>query len=319
MLESVSSGATKRRRSCRRLAGVLLLVPLVGVVACGGGSGSPAATSEPSLAPVARLDSTAQVSLPLDAFAPTPEQMLTLQRAQDILTRDCMRRFGLDFATYQRGLATVDPLRSRRFAYLDLATAQQMGFHPPVDQGNVQRRGQAQQLNATRTPTELAVLGGTNVPRGVTKLTSYHGQRVPPEGCAGEARAKLAGNAPKVDDSLVFQLTAQAGQRSEADSRTRAAARTWSACMKKSGYSYSTPVDANNDRKWHTPAPTEPEINAATADAHCLRDVNWLGLEAALNTAYQKVAMEPHAEALSQINKAHEAQLRNAAAAVRGG
>jgi hypothetical protein len=297
------------------VVGVLVLF---GTAACSHRAGRPAAEPEPSLGAIAHPRSLAEVGLPLDAYVVTPQQQVSLFRAGDMLTQNCMRRFGLTFPTIQRGVATVDPIRDRRLDFIGAERAARLGFRPERDPGNEERMRQAETLAAQMTSTQLAVLYGRNGPADVPKLNSYGGRPVPPKGCTGEAQEKLSEGAGEVDSMLVTQLMSIASHWAEADSRMRAVTGRWSGCMARAGYRYTTPKDALNDSRWSGDAASGREIAAAVAYARCQDEVNWLGVSAAVQTAYQQREVERNADGLAKAKRHLQTQLRNAAALVGG-
>jgi hypothetical protein len=303
---------------------VILALSLAGLSACSGSS-TPQ-TGEPSVT-VGRPTSLAEVTLPLDAYLPAPEQQLVLLRAQDALTRTCMVRLGSSFPTYQRGVPAQDPVRSRRFGFVDAGSAARYGFATSPDVGNMARQGEAKSAKAALTSIQISLLYGQDVPPGSARLSTYQGQPVPVHGCAGEAQASLTQGAPKVDEGLVSRLMADSGAQTDQDKRVEALTQSWSRCMSKRGYSYGTPRAALYDQRWRATAgiPTAggsqhaaspAEIAAAVATAQCQAEVNWLGVMAAVSTAYQSRLVDRNAEALKAVTVGLETQLRKAAAVV---
>jgi hypothetical protein len=299
----------------RRLLSTIAVLGLltVGLAGCVKAAASPD-EGEPALGTVGRPTTLAEVSLPLDAYIPTNEQRLALVKANDLLTKDCMARFGLNFQLLQRGLWTFDPVRDTRFVFIDEAQAARYGYHRPPDVGNEERSQQARALSAAMSPDEIAVVGGR------TGRKSYNGQAIPDGGCLCEARRRLAAGGPDVDEQLVDRLGGEANVRWQQDSRIQAIGERWSTCMKQAGYpAYRTPDDAINDHRWEAePHPSPQQINTAVAHARCEREVNWLGVAAAVATAYQQREVERQAESLTAFGDAMQTKLRTAAAVLTG-
>lgn len=93
--------------------------------------------------------------------------------------------------------------------------------------------------------------------------------------------------------------------------------KSWSACMKKSGFSYGSLKSAAEDGEWSTnQAASEREISVATADVKCRMSANYLGVTEAVFLAYEKQAVEDNAELLQAVRDYYDAMLRNAAKVV---
>jgi hypothetical protein len=83
--------------------------------------------------------------------------------------------------------------------------------------------------------------------------------------------------------------------------------------MKKAGFGYRTPQDANNDPVFHTETPTAKEISTAVADVKCKQEENVIGVWSAAEIAYQQRYIEANRLQLDEVKKSYEAVLRNAA------
>ncbi len=86
--------------------------------------------------------------------------------------------------------------------------------------------------------------------------------------------------------------------------------------MKRSGYDYSSPREANADpafvdgRKHRV---TKRELATAVADVRCKKETNLVNVWAGVETAYQKLAVAQNKAALTSVRRAVETQLKNAA------
>lgn len=276
---------------------------------------------------IARPSSTKEVSLPLDVYLPTPVQVLTLERARNSIIVSCMGRFGFSWKVTQGQLSTYDAVRESRFYVTDSSDVSRYGYHPVPGNGSAQP-SVAEPANGQKVSlTERAVIMGEG-------SGSYQGQQIPPGGCSGEASRKLAAGwvtitdknlpAPPLSPQLVTEVNVPgslmmlATARAGSDSRIRAMNNGWSACMKRSGYDYSSPQQANNDARWGSSSATQAEISTAAADVQCKKQVNYLGVTVGVLAAYQKQLSETHAEALSQYKSNYETSLKNAARVLAG-
>ncbi|RAO28342.1 hypothetical protein PSN13_05575 [Micromonospora saelicesensis] len=255
---------------------------------------------------VTQVDSFA---LPLDAYKAVGEQDLAIDRARNRLLVACLSRFGFDV---EPPPLSLDPLtqNEKRYGITDASRAAQYGYREPeVDQ-------QVRPADPELSLEAQAVISGEG-------QDALGGQQVPEGGCAGEAGRKLSEGSPTATDAdadsdIVVKLDQDARKRTEKDSRVREVFSAWSSCMKESGYNYSGPMDANDDRTFMTPTPTEKEIAVAVADVECKRRTNLVNVWASVETAYQQRTIERNRSVLEQVKQNLELQLTRAAQVNQG-
>jgi hypothetical protein len=271
------------------------LVVLPGAMLIAGcGSSTNAPPSAPPLGSISSIASAEGVSLPLDYYRPTPQQSSTIETAREILVSNCMRRFG--FSTPVRRNIPVGPQPNKLWGISDEDDVATYGYHP--DPKLFPPRPDESSLPVP-SAAEEQVFSGVG-PR------SYNSQTIPKGGCTGDAAIKLGfdvtvtgeGNEMK---EFVIGLANQADDKARTDQRTLDLWSRWSACMRKSGYDYGGPWDANNDPAWGAggDVPSQHEIATATADLRCRNSMNFIGLSDAIETAYQKQIIDQNAEALA--------------------
>jgi hypothetical protein len=259
---------------------------------------------EPPLGPVPVVTTYANLGLPLDAYQPTPESLALWVRAGEVLTRQCMRRYGLDWP-HRPTAASSRPAHDRRYGILDPHQVATLGYHPPPITGPRRDRSSAPLFSQD----QMAVAQGA--------VQSYHGVAVRPGGCLAEAQRLLTAGAPDVrpgDASPVLpqEMEGDATTLTTHDSRLRKVWADWSECMTARGFRYATPWHANNDPQWRTPTASAQEIATATADLACRQQTNLVGLWYAIEVAYQNRAIEQHTAALARWKAAVEANTNNA-------
>lgn len=88
--------------------------------------------------------------------------------------------------------------------------------------------------------------------------------------------------------------------------------------MGRSGFGYVDPMEANRDPVFRTEQPSEQEIATATADVRCKKEVNLVNIWARTETAYQRRALEDHADQLEIIRKWLEKEMENSAQITTG-
>ncbi|TMK20670.1 MAG: hypothetical protein E6G68_04375, partial [Actinobacteria bacterium] len=224
---------------------------------------------EPPLRAIPVINDWRQIVLPLDCYELGIRDTVLVERAQHKLVGECMRRFGFtwDVPFNERDVSGVQIPHYRLYGLLDEEHAAAYGYNA----GSSAAGGKTDETAAPISPDYANVLGAKG--GGGT----YKGMQIPKDGCYGEARRKVAEGGPAFDSSLPEGLSADSWARANKDSRVLAAFARWSACMANSGYSYRTPMDANNDSRWDGDRPTAAEIGVAKADVQCKKQTNLTG------------------------------------------
>ena len=242
------------------------------------------------------------LALPLDAYAVTPAQRRTIQVAEQSLMTRCLERLGLKADLPEPPSRPFGP-NIRRYGIAEEGRARLLGYSAP----EITRRPRRPDLPRR---VEQALSG-----RGPSMI---RGKKVPEGGCEGEAERTLdAGvSGPKKGNAIVEGLGVATLERSARDSRVLAVFARWSACMKRSGYRYSTPRDANRspsfaDGRKHQV--TRVERATAVADVRCKKRTNLINVWAGVETAYQRLAIAQNQAALTSARRAVETRLKNAA------
>jgi hypothetical protein len=133
------------------------------------------------------------------------------------------------------------------------------------------------------------------------------------------ARRRLNHGAPDLSEPQVAQMLGlRAHLLGRQDSRVRAVFSAWSRCMRQTGFHYPDPMAANNDPAFTIEQPTENEIRTAIADVQCKRKVGVAEVWAAVETAYQRQAVDAHHDQLEVIRQAIHIKLVNARAVLAG-
>lgn len=286
-------------RTARLAVLALICVPALLATGCGGdgtGRGAEPRASAPPVGPVPKLLATDEVSLPIEPYLLSPEQRLRLVKAHDVLEVRCMERFGLD---HPRPVREKDPSIPDRLALW------RYGANDPADvkingytRGNkrIPREADAAPPLSAESLTVLTGSDGRQKfgPGGQT----VNGRKVPEHGCFGEANKALTGSVERgTDDSeTVVDANIDSVFKAAEDPRVTAVFKKWSACMKKAGFRYATPLDPLNDRAWEADVTaSREEIAAAVADVRCKGQHNVVGVWNAVDVAFQEqyIAAEP--------------------------
>jgi hypothetical protein len=311
-----------------RIGNLWPALPLAGVLAMTaactnqeGGGARPDAASRAVVSPpaaVATPDRLAvdKLSLPADAYKPTPAQRIVIDRAAVLLTNDCMKRFGFD-AVLPPPQEPDQPSLARRYGITDATVARTYGYHlAPGDGIRVDKKPQG---GPSLSDSELLVLTGNEggKPGTPAKSQAYNGAQIPAGGCTGEASAKLGfTEAFGTGTTLADEIDLAAFSQAQADSRVTDVFKRWSACMRDRGYTFDTPFDPAGKADLQAPVPSRSETETALADVQCKKETNLVGVFHGVEVAYAQAAIDKNAEALDQLKRDYLAALTKAAQAL---
>lgn len=265
-----------------------------------GGCTTPASPSEsPALGevPVVRdADDLAALDLPLDPYHVDTEALLDrMNRAWDVLTQRCIRRYGLRWPTSPEHVPPEGPEHMERYGIIDADVVAEFGYHQPPQPGVTDDDGAGQSWSVA---ADDVMTGG---------VERYDGKPVPDGGCNGAAMRELGteppqGGPPKAP--LSRRLAGRAYEQALADPRLDPAVAEWRDCMTAAGYDYDSPLDAGRDRAWYAePGASKPEIATARADLDCRVRSNYAGMFYALDAAYQREAVAAHRAELRELRE----------------
>ncbi|MFJ8042217.1 hypothetical protein ACIRBX_17110 [Kitasatospora sp. NPDC096147] len=262
--------------------------------------------------------------LPLQEYLPGEGELEQLNRAQRVLTDQCMTRYGFRYR-----LPEVPPApavgNTRRYGLADPVAAAASGY------GTYGTDGGTRAPRPEMDPTEQLVLGGEDgtrpgelpgsqaeVEKSGKDAGRVNGLPVPPGGCTREAYLKLWVPTADAPDPLeVQELDAQAYDRSRREVRVNLATEKWQECMARKGYQAKNPVSPMPELGLRPETFTGPEgIGAATADVACKRETNLVGIWFAVESAYQRELIEEHGELLRSSRRQLDDSLRLAAGLV---
>ncbi|MFI6487415.1 hypothetical protein [Streptomyces sp. NPDC050564] len=284
-----------------------------------GAQGGPA--REDTTPVVATSFAHAPKAYPLDAYKPTTEETETVNRAVDVLTRSCMKKFGVSRPAYEAPPGSI-PTNARKYGPTDLASVRVYGYKPPLPDGVTRQEAvAAQQRDAAReqaiTPAATAVSTGTaqqaDKKSGAAAAEVPAG--VPRGGCQGQAQRQALADRAADDLMTVQNLFVQASATTREDPATVALDKRWSACMRKSGMNYPDPLSAVDDSTWRTqktspngphpnfPAPSAKEIRTAQADVRCKTATDYVVTRHAVESGHQKQLIEEHEDTLAAVKE----------------
>ncbi len=297
-----------KRSSVQQLAATMALLAL-GCGGCSsGGSGPADPVSEPQVADVRVITQESQIRLPFDAYNLTVEQRVQYDRANYLLTKQCMERFGVPFTEpLQNPTVYNDMNNDRLFGLFNIQVARQYGFQAPPDP---KAAAAERQYHWNPSPAEQAVLGSADSPN--SQFEDQNGDPVPEGGCAGEALRRLSFFVPSTSPVDSHELYT----RAIADSRTQAAFQSWSKCMASRGFDYESPIDIF-EKSWNRPV-TPVEVDTAVAHVQCAKSTNMVGIWVSVLSAYQDRAIEENPEYYANEQQHNLDMMEAAAAAING-
>ncbi|MER8184229.1 hypothetical protein [Kitasatospora sp. NPDC094015] len=304
-----------------------LLATAAALLLAGCGSGGDG--GEPAVAAVPTPPNAATLRLPLQDYIPDAEQLNRLDRAQRILTDQCMHRYGFAFLVPELPQSpSGEGENARRYGLYDPQAAAASGYSTHEED-----RPQKPPMPSLE-PAASLVLGGTGrvdartMPKNQQEAErsgagdgEVNGLKVPIGGCRREAYLRLwAPTAAAGDPMKVQELDADAYDRSRQDSRVVKATEQWSACMAEQGYHARNPVSPQAELGLAPDQFAGPAgIAAAVADVGCKRRTNLVGIWYAVESAYQRNLMDRNAELLQAARRGEEESLKLAAGLVAQG
>ncbi|WSQ10167.1 hypothetical protein OG604_21685 [Streptomyces sp. NBC_01231] len=316
----------RTRRFTAPLTVLCAAVVLSGIAGCGSSDsgsgdedkpGAGAGAGAPDVSSIPKLVSVTDKSLPIEAYLLSPEEGKQILQAELVLRERCMSRFGIAYQVPDQA-AVFEPksLTQLRYGPTDGDDVAGHGYKPPGSEKAV-GKPKPQEL----APAAAMVLNGTNDPdvkpgsAAAKGGQDYNGQKVPVGGCIGEAKTKLgySPDQPAEDGAppIADKVNTDSWAKSYEDSRVKAVFGKWSACMKEKGYTYADPMKANDDPQWQQAAlATAKEKQVAAADVACKAKYNVVGTWFAVDVAYQEQMIEQNAEALAEVRKTKDKQLK---------
>ncbi|MDV5147632.1 hypothetical protein R1T08_26535 [Streptomyces sp. SBC-4] len=312
-------------RPSRPAAALLLSAGLL-LTACS--SGEPAASADTKPPSDPSKVSAAQLVYPLDPYKATDEQRRALEKAQDLLAVDCMKRLGITYkpaalpapkggSTLRYGL--TDEARAARYGYST------PGYVPDSEGPRSDPLTPAERLALSGGPLKSKPGGGMELPprtleeqQKTDSRQTVNGKKIPAGGCGREAHLRLYAEKKEPEDLLyVFGMEGEALTRAQTSPKVAKAVKAWSACMAEKGYRVTDPMaphkelGLNPERQADLGSPKA--IAAAKQDVACKKRVKLVGLWYEAEVGFQKELMEEHAETLTQVKTEHDERIKKAA------
>ncbi|MCP9956663.1 hypothetical protein [Streptomyces sudanensis] len=259
---------------------------------------APAALAEPPPPPGPEA---VALKLPFDAYEQWLPERYAVEAAEELLTRECMRRAGLDWRVVPPPPAeALDPPHRTRYGLVEAEVARRYGYHLPPEAPALR------EFRAARTARDEALS-----PHEARTAYGADGEG----GCARQSYERLWSGGPKPDHDAYHEIAARLFERSRSDPRLLRAVAAWRACMRAGGYGYAHPSKAAGDPAWKgSPVPSPEEIATARADVACQRRSGYATTWASVETGLQKRAIAADSGVLREFAAANR---RNVEAARR--
>lgn len=308
--------------SSRILPALLAAVSCAAVLASASGCSGAADAAAPAPAATPTVLNSTALRLPTADYLLTPDSSLQLGKASQLLMSQCMKRYGLTFTdaapTAESGPATPTEMR---YGVTSTEQAKTTGYHfGPADPGYLPNSAPKQDAPQDTDPGYQLALAGNGTPGKPGTATTYHGQPVGPNGCAGEMHTKLQDGATFLGQAALVQ---QINDESFTDSLKAPAVQkvfqAWSACMLAKGFRYATPLDAVNDKAFAGATASPTELLTAQADVDCKQQDNVVGVWFTADADRQRALMAPHAGELETIRSQMQGQAAVIADVLRSG
>lgn len=156
-----------------------------------------------------------------------------------------------------------------------------------------------------------------------------HGHRIPEDGCLGQADRRIYGSRPEKATlggirfkgyQLTFiRLMRQANGEAAKDPAHRRADKAWSSCMKKEGFSFKDPKDAQYQADWFAAGKaSRKERRTAEADVNCKRSTGYIKAVHEVDVRIEKRLIAKNRTLLDGVVRRNRAALRNARTITEG-
>ncbi|MER6091172.1 hypothetical protein [Streptomyces bluensis] len=243
-----------------------------------------------------------ELILPFDAYGLSTFQIHTVEYAQDLLIRDCMRAQGLGWDPLPPPAeAAAEPPNRRRYGVLEAEVAARYGYHlPPPTQAMNRREAVWKERRDLPSHVRRAAYGEEGG-----------------SGCWKKAQESLLQGA-EFDTSQYNAYVSEAFDEALDDPEVTAAIRKWSACMRARGFEQADPLSVTGDPSWRKSSrPSPQEIATARADVRCKESTGLISVWRQVDTRIQRKIIRSHEKDFRAFAESKTRWLETARQAVR--
>ena len=243
--------------------------------------------------------------LPIAAYSYSDADYEVIRSAEQILARDCMKDFGLSYRPAKNPAPAVAP--DRRYGITDMDSAARLGYRMPPQQSAPE---------AKLTKDQIKVLYGRSSPEEESTKNAglqYRGKKIPEQGCLGSA--VLGFRKPYEDQAgaeVASRISTESFENSQKAPEVRAVFGKWSACMKRHGYDYASPMEALATPSFLRGKLSAKEKETAVADVSCKERTGLLETWFDAESSIQKEMIKTDIKALQKLGELHRKKLRAA-------
>lgn len=249
-----------------------------------------------------RSPSRPSIVLPLTAYHLNSDDNAVVAAARTVLMRECMTTKGHRWTRppVPAGKNALLDGNARRYGLADLQAAQRFGYHVP------------EEPRVARAQEAMATWSGK---LSKEERNSLFG----PGGCEEKADSVIWKGVPR-NGMWLYEMGSKAFDDSAEDPAVVSATAAWSRCMKQRNFSYRTPQEAVEDRRWNLDSPkiTSAERAVATADVHCKEQTNLIAIRSGAERRIQTEMIRQNPARFKAIQKANDRFIRNARAVLNG-
>ncbi|MFJ6657136.1 hypothetical protein ACIQNG_12330 [Streptomyces sp. NPDC091377] len=292
---------------------VVLTAALLAGCSSGGGQGGGPESREhggTSRAPAATESLSGR--LPMARYAYTSAEEALIQAAQERLAQECMAGFGLSYDPPPPPAART--VADRRYGLSSAEEAAARGYGLPPRPGP--------DVGGTTDREALRVLYGERGAFPRSRRPEFAGKEIPEGGCQGSAARRLADPHDRPEAArTAARIAVESHGAALEEPEVRAAVKKWSSCMEENEYSYSNPMEAAEDKRFHRDVGTEPsdrERRTAVADVRCKERTGLLTVWFTAESRIQQRAVERNAAQLEELRSAHRDKTETARRIVDG-
>ncbi|MDG4858158.1 hypothetical protein P8605_08335 [Streptomyces sp. T-3] len=262
----------------RPMAAAALFLALA-ATGCAAGAATPPPEKKPTAPAVSK--EAAELTLPFDTYRLDSTSRRTIEAAEEVLLRDCMRRRGMRWTLLPRTKGRPDPPNRRRYGVIEADVTRSFGYRPPPEPPAEARHTALRDERDKGLPSKVfrAAYGSDGL-----------------GGCWKLAGAELREGIPGSDESRFDDLDEEAYEASQRDDKVVEAVRTWRGCMRDAGFDYDHPLKAASDPRWRKTDQASPrEIETAATDVRCKRRSRLVAVWSAAEGRLQRAAIDRHA------------------------
>ncbi|MDR2799596.1 MAG: hypothetical protein LBB07_03185 [Bifidobacteriaceae bacterium] len=247
-------------------------------------------SGEPAIGDIQKITSSSQISRPIDKYTATPEEILSANHVLDSKIRSCFAENGIETSIYSYALAQykddVDALsnfqddlsssllRSNQlYGFFDTSDVSKYGYSGPLT--NVRKVSFKEDSSIPENSPVIKKCIDDNINNMTIKDADFHSFLYP--------NSQWPDGGPKVPT---------------ADSRVIAAQNNWSKCMKEKGFDFESVNSPSSKFSQPRKVPTPEELATASADIQCKIDTNLVGIDLAVQSAYDNEYIDAHRDQL---------------------